>query len=56
MDSGGSERQPPEKLVTAQLKSPGGTGPWPECEHAEAEAGGYRAQTEGLCDLPRHGG
>jgi hypothetical protein len=47
------ERQPAEKLVTAHREGTGGTGPWPDRQHAEDEAGGDRADTQDLRNLPR---
>ena len=47
------ERQPAEKLVTAHREGIGGTGPWPDRKHAKDEAGGDRAGTQGLRNLPR---
>jgi len=47
------ERQPAEKLVTVHREGTGGTGPWPDGQHAEDEAGGDRADTQGLRNLPR---
>jgi hypothetical protein len=39
--------------VTAHREGTGGTGPWPDRQHAEDEAGGDRADTQDLCNLPR---
>ena len=52
----GGERQPAEKLVTAQLESAGGAGARPDCQHAQDETSGNRAQAQSLRDLPRHSG
>ena len=47
------ECQPAEKLVTTQREGTGGTGPWPDRQHAEDEAGRDRADTQDLRNLPR---
>ena len=49
----GGECQPAEKLVTAHRESTGSAGPRPNRQHAEDEATGDRAETQGLRDLPR---
>jgi hypothetical protein len=53
VENRGGERQPAEKLVTAQRERTGGARPRPNGQHAEDEATRDRAQAQGLRDLPR---
>jgi hypothetical protein len=60
VENRGAEYQPAEKLVAAHCEGTGVVGPRPDRQHAEDEATGDRAETQGLRNLPpcnkrRHG-
>ena len=56
MENRGAERQPAEQLVPAQREGARRAGPRPNCQHAETEGTGDRAQAESLRNLPRESG
>ena len=53
VENRGAECRPAEKLVRAQRESTRRAGPRPNGQHAEREASGDRAETQGLRNLPR---